>query len=129
MPEGANDSPAPGGGSRSHCQGTEDFHPGGDRAEGGGSEKFEPWRDLLESAALGSGKKSQGNDSHRFLSVVSAVAVRHPCRAEDLKFAENSVDRAGGEAMKNRKENKHPDGSDDKAGDWRTDHGDNDLRP
>src|SRR5207244_13356191 len=53
--------------------------------------KIQPTRQMIESAPFGAGKKSKRDDSHGFLSVITAVAVRHPSCAEDLQFAKKRL--------------------------------------
>src|SRR5438874_7636466 len=84
---------------------------------------------MIEPARFGAGKKRERNDAHRFLGVVSAMTVRHPCCAHDLRLSEKLMDKVRGEAMQQNKQKKHHESAKNESGDRRSDHRQNYFRP
>ena len=62
---------------------------------------------MIEAARFGAGKERECNDAHCLLSVVCAVAMRHPRRAENLQFTKKRLDKVGCETLKRHEQQKH----------------------
>ena len=82
-------------------------------------QKMEDRRQMLEGAAGRAGKEGERDDAHRFLRVVSAVAVCHPGRAQQLQFAEEFVHDMRGVRTQQDDEEEHEQSAEDESGDRR----------
>ena len=112
--EGANDSPATSGRARGHGGGAENDDPFGDD-EIRRVQEVEQGRKILERAALRAGEEGEGDDAHRFLSVVCAMAVRHPGGTDQLRFPEDCVDEVRRKRPQQDEQKSHQESTEQKA--------------
>ncbi len=71
---------------------------------------------MIEAASFGAGKKCDRNNAHRFLRVISAVAVRHPGGAEDLEFAKGGVNKMRREPVQRDEKQEHDQSAQNESG-------------
>src|SRR5438132_14326464 len=116
MTKRADDSPTAGRSSDRHGCSAKHFDPQRHR-ENRRPQKFEPRREMIEPAGFGAGEKREGDDAHCFLSVVRAVTVRHPGRAEDLRLSEKLMDEMRRKPMQQQKEQEHYESAKNESGD------------
>ena len=104
--QSANDSPAAGRRSRCHRRRAKDDDPAWN-FELRGMKKIKHRRQTAESTCTRSGEESERDDAHRFLGVIRAMAMGHPGRTNELKFAKHAVHEMRRVAMQENEQEEH----------------------
>jgi hypothetical protein len=88
--------------------------------------EFDPQRDGKIGAAIGQ-RQGEGDDAHRFLRVIHAVAKGHESRRYQLQFSEDAVDAVEIAFVNQPGEPQHHQKADTDTEDRRSHHGDDDF--
>ena len=105
------------------------FHPERDSAKCRRFQKREPGRKVIKMPRFRAGKKGEGDNAHGFLGVVSPMAVRHPCCAENLQLSEYRMNQVRGEPVAAQRTGETLPAAEKKTGDGRGDHRHNHFWP